>query len=356
MKSRLAALGVPGVVGAHVPLGGARAAPPLRARVGREDPADQGARCSGRSRTRCRRRTSSGRRATSRPRSSGRRRSGSGPTATVASSATHEPPIPADLMARGLPRVRAAQGGARRDRLRGPARARDPAARGRRAGARDVPRALPRVHRRRVPGRQPAPADAARALARRPRRPLRRRRRLPVDLRLHRRLAALAARGRGAVPARRRSSGSRATTARRRRCSSSRTGSCRCSSGAEKVLRPTRPVGPGAGGAAASRPPRTRTRWIAAEVEAARGGGHRRSRRWRCSRRTNARLADFEEVFHDAGHPVPGLVAARARRGAADAAAARARRLDRRRGARADARRGGRAALRRCPTSSASAS
>ena len=44
-------------------------------------------------------------------------------------------------------------------------------------------RALPRLHRRRVPGRQPAPADAARPLARRPRRPLRRRRRLPGDLR-----------------------------------------------------------------------------------------------------------------------------------------------------------------------------
>ena len=48
---------------------------------------------------------------------------------------------------------------------------------------RDVPRAVPRVHRRRVPGREPAAADAARPLARRPRRPLRRRRRLPVDLR-----------------------------------------------------------------------------------------------------------------------------------------------------------------------------
>ena len=37
----------------------------------------------------------------------------------------------------------------------------------RRARGRRVPRALPRVHGRRVPGRQPAPADAARALARR---------------------------------------------------------------------------------------------------------------------------------------------------------------------------------------------
>ena len=91
-------------------------------------------------------------------------------------------------------------------------------------------RALPRVHRRRVPGRQPAPADAARPLARRPR-------------------DELCAVGddyqsiygfTGATPAlpagdaasgsrTRRSSGSRRTTARRRRCSSSRTGSCRSS-------------------------------------------------------------------------------------------------------------------------------
>ena len=54
MKSRLAALGVAGVVGADVPLGGARAAPPLRAGRGRADPADEGARSSARSRTRCR--------------------------------------------------------------------------------------------------------------------------------------------------------------------------------------------------------------------------------------------------------------------------------------------------------------
>ena len=32
--------------------------------------------------------------------------------------------------------------------------------------------------------------------------------------------------------------------------------------------------------------------------------------------RTNARLTDFEELLHDARHPVPGRVAARARRGA----------------------------------------
>ena len=101
-----------------------------------------------------------------------------------------------------LRRLRAAQGGRRAARLRGPARARGAAVRERRARGGDVPRAVPRVHRRRVPGRQPAPADAARALARRRRRPLRRRRRLPVDLRLHRRRARASARRAGALPAR----------------------------------------------------------------------------------------------------------------------------------------------------------
>ncbi len=151
---------------------------------------------------------------------------------------------PGEPDAHRLPRVRAPQGAARRDRLRGPARARDRPARDRRAGAGRPPRPLPRVHGRRVPGRQPAPAVAARSVARAARRPLRRRRRLPVDLRLHGRLAAVAARGRAALSRTRRSCASRRTTALRRRCSSSRTGSCRGSSGAEKVLRATRPDGP----------------------------------------------------------------------------------------------------------------
>ena len=92
---------------------------------------------------------------------------------------------PARPDAARLPALRAAQARTGADRLRGPARA----ARSRlfetSTRAREVPRALPRLHGRRVPGRQPAPADAARPLARRARRSLRRRRRLPVDLRLH---------------------------------------------------------------------------------------------------------------------------------------------------------------------------
>ena len=167
-----------------------------------------------------------------------------------------------------------------------------------------VPGPVPRVHRRRVPGRQPAPAGAARSLARRPRRPLRRRRRLPVDLRLHRRLAALAARlPRPAFP-RRRSSGSRTTTARRPRCSSSRTGSSRGSA------EPRRCCDPRSARARAGR----------ARLLHGRGGERlagRRARRASGARalpleeiamlcRTNARLADFEEVLHEAGIPFQG--------------------------------------------------
>ena len=84
-----------------------------------------------------------------------------------------------------LPRVRAAQGRAGLGRLRGPARADDPALRRGRGRARAGARPLPRVHGRRVPGRQPPPADAPRPLARRPGRAVRGRRRLPVDLRVH---------------------------------------------------------------------------------------------------------------------------------------------------------------------------
>ena len=65
---------------------------------------------------------------------------------------------------------------------------------------RPVPRAVSSDHRRRVPGRQPAPADAARSVARRPRRSLRRRRRLPGDLLVHGRNAALPARDAEPLP------------------------------------------------------------------------------------------------------------------------------------------------------------
>ena len=114
----------------------------------------------------------------------------------------HEPPIPPDLMFRDLPRLRGREVRSRLRRLRGPARADDPALRRAAGRARGGARALPRVHRRRVPGRQPPAADAARPLARRQRRALRRRRRLPVDLRVHRRDPRLPPWAAGSVPAR----------------------------------------------------------------------------------------------------------------------------------------------------------
>ena len=101
-----------------------------------------------------------------------------------------------------LPALRAAEGAAGPDRLRGSARARDPALRRGRRGRADLPPALPGVHGGRVPGREPAPADAARALAGRPGRAVRRRRRLPVDLLVHGRDAGVPAAGAGpGVPA-----------------------------------------------------------------------------------------------------------------------------------------------------------
>ncbi len=112
--------------------------------------------------------TSSGPPATSRPRSSGPATGGCSPRALprLARRARAADPGRPDA-----PRLRALRGAqARRgaDGLRRPARAGDRALR-RRARGRRVPRALPRLHGRRVPGRQPAPADAARPLARRPR-------------------------------------------------------------------------------------------------------------------------------------------------------------------------------------------
>ena len=114
--------------------------------------------------------------------------------------------------------------------------------------------------------------------------------------------------------------------------------------GAEKVLRPTRSSGP------APLVERFATaededEWVAAQVKrlAAEGIAYEEMA---VLGRTNARLADFEESFHDAGHPVPGLVAALARRRPADAAPARARLVGRDRRARAGDGRGGRDALR----------
>src|SRR3984957_8664023 len=105
-----------------------------------------------------------------------------------------------------LPRLRGAQGRRGNDRLRGPARADCRSVRARRGRTRCVPRAVSRVHGRRIPGRQPASAVVARPLARRPRRLLRRRRRLSVDLRVPRREPVAPARRPAALPERARRS------------------------------------------------------------------------------------------------------------------------------------------------------
>ena len=152
----------------------------------------------------------------------------------------------------------------------------------------------------------------------------------------------------------RRSCGSRRTTARRRRCSSSRTGSCRGSAAPRRCCgRRGRRAGAGAAAVRLRRRPRTRGS-RASFARLAASGVPLEETAILC--RTNARLADFEEVLHEAGLPFQGssLLARDAARRLLRAA--RARGLDRRRGARARARARGRAGSRCCRTSSASAS
>ena len=142
---------------------------------------------------------------------------------------THEPPIPADLMATVFREYE------RRKQASGLIDFEDLLELAVRMYEEDewavggAARAVRGLHGGRVPGREPAAAVAARALARAARRPLRGRGRLPVDLRLHRRLAGVAARSCRRATRTRRWCGSRRTTAPRRRCSRSRTGSCRSS-------------------------------------------------------------------------------------------------------------------------------
>ena len=306
-----------GCAGAHVPLGGARAAAPLRARARSAGSSRRRRSCCGRSRTGCPRRTASARRATSRPRSSGRRTGASRPAGYLAALGDREPPIPPDLMLKVYRAYEERKAAAARSTSRTCSSAPCSCTRRTRRGRR-LPGPLPRVHRRRVPGREPAPADAARALARRPRRPLRRRRRLPVDLRLHGRLARAPAR---AAASGRRSSGSRRTTARRRRCSRSRTGSCRGSAAPRRQLRAARRRRARAGAA-------RRSTILARRGRSSSGGSG-------TARRGAAARGDRGPVSHErapgrlrggaarGGHPVPGRVAAGARRGARPAEAAR---------------------------------
>ena len=305
MKSRLAALGVAGVGARTFHSAALAQLHHFAPGVGRADPADEGAAPPpDREHAAAAVQVPAGRRSRDRDRvgegAADRRR-----TEYRRSLGEHEPPIPADLMAtvyREYERRKAARGEIDfEDLLELAIRLHETDEQVRA----DVPRALPRVHRRRVPGRQPAPADAARPVARRPRRPLRRRRRLPVDLRVHGRLAALAARGRGAVPAcdGRAARGNYRSTPEVLELANRlvpRLG------GAEKVLRPTRGSGPGAGHSGASRRREAEDAWIAGEVEAARARRATPLEEMAVLARTNARLADFEEAFHDAGIPFQG--------------------------------------------------
>ena len=328
-----------------LPLGGARAAPPLRGRPGPDPPLEGARSCAG-SATRCRARTASGPPAISRRRSSGRRTGASRPRRTATGSATtsrRSRPTSSLRVFREYERRKAAEGLLDfEDLLERTARLLESDERSARGGA----RALACVHRRRVPGRQPPPAVAARSLARRAGRPLRGRRRLPGDLRLHGRERRVAARAAAAFPARARSCGSSGTTARRRRCSSSRTGSCRGSAARRRRSRRRCRTGRSRSSAPALSVV-AHVRQLHAERAAARGDGGARA-----DERPDERVRGG---VPRRGDPVPGRVAARARRGAPAAEGAARPAWAGGRG-RARARRPSRVSSRSCRRSSASAS
>ena len=247
-----------------------------------------------------RRRTGSGPPATSRPRSSGRRTGASRRDRYLAELGEHEPPIPPDLMRRVYRAVRAAQGGGGLRRLRGPARARGPlystTTTPRSATVRERYRAFTVDEYQDVNLLQQTLLEL---LARRARRALRRRRRLPVDLRVHRRVARASARDAAAVPARDRdpargelpldAAGARAreparAEARRRGEDAARDARRRPGARAAVRLRRTRPRSPSSGSA------RSASRYEEVAILC----------------RTNARLVDFEEALHEAGIPFQG--------------------------------------------------
>ena len=113
MKRRLAALGVEGVEARTFHSAALGAAPPLRARLGRADPADQGAAPAPDREHAADAVSVPAGRAISRPRSSGRRTAESRPRRYLALARRSRAADPGRPDGDGLPRVRAAQGRAR---------------------------------------------------------------------------------------------------------------------------------------------------------------------------------------------------------------------------------------------------
>ena len=102
----------------------------------------------------------------------------------------------------------------------------------------------------------------------------------------------------------RRSSASKRTTARRLRCSGSPTGSCRRSAARRRCCAPSREHGPEPALRAFAAPEAERA-FVVDQVRALQGGGvPYEEMAVLC--RTNARLADFEEPFHEAKIPFQG--------------------------------------------------
>ena len=305
MKSRLAALGVTGVAAADVPLRRARAAPPLLARDGRADPAVEGALAPADRERPAGRRSSSGRPRDLATEIEWAKNQRIGPNEYRSRLGDHEPPIPEDLMARvykEYERRKAARGEIDfEDLLELAVRASRGRAREVRAAFRDRYRAFTVDEYQDVNLLQQTLLELW----------LGDRDDLCVVGDDYQSIYGFT----GATPRwllgvaasasrTRRSCGSRRTTARAPRCSSSRTGSCRCSAAPRRCYVPPASPGP----SRSCRPfadADEEDAWIAAEVKRLAGGGTPLEE-MAVLARTNARLADFEEAFHEAGIPFQG--------------------------------------------------
>ena len=321
LRARLAALGVERRARRDVPLRGARASCATSRRTGRRGSSRRRRCCCARSATRCRRRTSSGRRATSPTEIEWAKNRRIAPERYLAALGDHEPPIPPDLMSRVYREYerRKARAGAidfedLLERAIAAASRRDDAARARRSARSTAPSPSTSTRTSTCSSRRcstsgsataTTSASSATTTSRSTRSPARAPEHLLGDA--------------AALPARDASCGSRRTTARRRRCSRSRTGSCRSSAAPRRRCARRAPTG-------RSRP--------CAPFASARGRGAAIVERIRAldvpleehrDPLPHERAADrLRGGAARGGHPVPGLVAARPRRGAPAAAAARA--------------------------------